>query len=67
MSPDVLIVLSWGYDRITSLKILSEMKFQPQTGVLQTCLSKNLTKVEKREIIFYKKAKYIEMWDHFAI
>lgn len=26
-------------------KILSEMKFQPQTGVLQTCLSKNLTKV----------------------
>lgn len=48
-------------------KILSEMKFQPQTGVLQTCLSKKLTKVEKREIIFYKKAKYIEMWDHFAI
>lgn len=45
-------------------KILSEMKFQPQTGV---CLSKNLTKVEKREITFYKKAKYIEMWDHFAI
>lgn len=48
-------------------KILSEMKFQPQTGVIQTCLSKNLTKVEKREIIFYKKAKYIEMWDYFAI
>lgn len=37
------------------------MKFQQQTGVLQTCLSKNLTKVEKREITFYKKAKYIEM------
>lgn len=31
------------------------MKFQPQTGVLQTCLSKNLTKVEKRELLSIKR------------
>lgn len=48
-------------------KILSEMKFQPQTGVLQICLSKNFNKCEKKENVFYKKAKYIDMWDHFAI
>lgn len=52
-------------------QILSEMKFYPQICVIQIfeiCLNKNLNMGrKKRENIFYKKAKYIQMQDHFAV